>query len=100
VHYLAVHDTPAPPSLSNWVIATPNPFSDQLTLSVSPNTAGDVSFKLTDMAGKEVFSVHYEMNKGQNAPLSIPVPELPTGIYILKAVSSTQQQVLKLNKRP
>ena len=97
---LSVHDTPAPPSLSNWVIATPNPFSDQLTLSVSPNTAGDVSFKLTDMAGKEVFSVHYEMNKGQNAPLSIPVPELPTGIYIHTAVSSTQHQVLKLNKRP
>lgn len=97
---LNVRDTPPPFTPAHWVIATPNPFSDELTLAVSPNAAGDVAFRLTDMAGREVFITHYELNKGNNAPVSISVPWLPAGIYILRAVSATQQQVLKLNKRP
>ena len=97
---LNIPDTPSPLTASNWVIATPNPFNSQLTLSVTPNTSGNVDFRLMDMAGREVFSIQYFLDKGYNPPISIAVSGLPTGIYILKAISSTQQQVLKLNKRP
>ena len=95
---LNVRDTPSPFTASDWVIATPNPFYHQLTLSVSPAAPGDVDFRLTDMAGKEIFSVHYTLNKGKNNPISIPVPELPAGLYMLKATAATQRQVLKLLK--
>ena len=93
---LSVLDTPSPFTPSNWVIATPNPFYDKLMLDVKPNVAGDVAFRLTDMAGREIYTIHYTLNKGHNAPVSISVPELPAGIYILKVVSATQQKVLKL----
>ena len=97
---LNVRDTPPPFTPANWVIATPNPFAGQVTLAVSPNSSGNVDFQLMDMAGKEIFSARYYLDKGYNTPFSIYIPELPVGIYVLKAISATQHEVLKLEKRP
>jgi subtilisin family serine protease len=96
---LNVPDTPNPSASSNFVAAMPNPFYSQVTLSVAPNTSGNVTFRLSDVAGREVFSFHNYLDQGYNSPFSIPASNLPPGIYILKAISSTQQQVLKLEKR-
>ncbi len=96
---LNVRDTPTPFAPGKWVIATPNPFTDELTLSVSPNASGNIDFRLMDMAGRQVFSEQYYLLKGYNSPFAIPVPELPAGVYMLKANSGTQQQVLKVVKR-
>jgi serine protease AprX len=96
---LDVKDTPPPFSATNWVIASPNPFYDELKLSVSPNASEVVNFRLTDMTGRAVASFSQYMYIGYNTPFSVSLPQLPTGIYILKAESVTQRQVIKLEKR-
>lgn len=96
---LDVRDTPPPFSSSNWVIPTPNPFGNDLKLCVSPDQSQYVYFTLLDMTGKVVTSLYIYLYKGYNTPIDFNIPELPAGIYILKAVSPTQQQVLKLERR-
>jgi len=96
---LDIPDTPNPSASSNFVAATPNPFYSRFTLSVAPNTTGNVNFRLIDMAGNEVLYFQNYLDQGYNPPFSIPAGNLPPGIYILKAIASTQQQVLKLEKR-
>ncbi|MFI5195975.1 MAG: S8 family peptidase [Chitinophagales bacterium] len=96
---LDVTDTPPPFSASNWVIPTPNPFGSDLKLCVSPNAGQYVGFTLMDMTGKIVFSFNIYLYKGYNTPINIPTPALPSGIYILRVISPTQQQVIKLEKR-
>ena len=96
---LNVRDTPAPFTPGKWILATPNPFTNDLTHAVSPNAPGNVTFRLMDMAGRQIFSVQYYLQKGYNSPFTVPVPALPPGLYILRANSGTQQQILKLEKR-
>ncbi len=95
---LSVKSTPSPFTSANWVIADPNPFGADLRLSVSPLQDGNVDFYLTDIAGKKVFSSQVYFYKGYNAPYTISMPDLIPGIYLLKVVSSSQQQVIKLIK--
>lgn len=91
---------PKPPfTPANWVIATPNPFTSELILSVSPDTNQDVNFELCDMTGKTIISFTRSLNKGNNTPITISMPWLSAGIYILKAVSATQQQTVRIQKK-
>ena len=91
--------TPPPPfSPADWVIATPNPFNDEIKIAVDPDANGYVDFTVTDMAGRKVAALHEYCYKGYNTPLVLSMPYLCPGIYILKAVSSAQQQVIKLEK--
>jgi serine protease AprX len=83
---------------ANWVAAVPNPFSNEIILSVTPDAQQTVDFHLTDMTGREVATLHAYLRKGYNAPVSFSIPQLPAGVYMLKAVSPTQTQVLKLEK--
>ncbi len=96
---LNVKDTPPPFTPSNWVIATPDPFYNEIKLSVSPNASQYVDFVLMDITGKKVVSLHTYMYKSYNTPFAIGTEDLPAGIYILRAVSATQQQVIKLEKQ-
>jgi hypothetical protein len=96
---LDVRDTPLPFTPSNWVIPTPNPFGNTLQLNLFPNATGYVGLKLTDISGKTITSMHVYLYKGNNLPIDLPTWDLPTGIYVLKAISATQQQVIKLEKR-
>ena len=96
---LSVQDTPSPFSESNWVIPSPNPFVEDLRLIVAPNAPGNVDFTILDMAGKVVAKTNNYFYKGYNTPFDVPTHSLPPGIYILRAVSSSQHQVLKIQKR-
>ena len=96
---LNVKDTPAPFTPAKWVIATPNPFGNELKLAVSPNESELVAFCLMDMAGKKILSFQRYLYGGYNLPFTVPIPELPAGIYMLRAVCATQQQVVKLEKK-
>ncbi len=95
---LSITDTPNPFAPASWVAAAPSPFHSDLNLIVSPDTEQSVEFSLTDITGKTVATANGKFHKGFNAPFSIALPGLPAGIYVLKAVSPTQQQVLKLVK--
>lgn len=89
---------PSPFTTANWVLATPNPFNDELNISVNPGNDGYVDFMLTDIAGRKLFSSHHYYYKGYNQPELISLPALPKGLYILRAVSASSQQVIKLVK--
>jgi len=95
---LDVKPAPSPFSAAIWVVATPNPFTNDIKLSVSPGQDGYVNFHIIDMAGKEISFQQMFFYKGYNGPVTLPLQNLPAGIYVLKAVSSTQQQTLKLEK--
>ncbi len=95
---LGIKTTPPPFTASNWIIASPNPFNGEITLSVYPDSDNNISFKLIDMTGKTFASNTAYFYKGYNSSVTLSVPGLPSGIYILKAVSPTQQKVIKLEK--
>ena len=96
---LNINDTPSPFSKAIWVVPSPNPFYDELKLFVSPNGDQKVDFTMFDMTGKKVYAFEKFLYKGFNFPMTLPTQNLPAGIYILKAVSPTQQQTLKVEKR-
>jgi serine protease AprX len=96
---LNVVDTPPPFTQARWLLATPNPFTGQLKIAVSPNSDNNITFHLFDITGRTVCSFTTFCYMGYNAPFYLPLPELPTGMYILKATSPTQQQIIKLEKR-
>lgn len=96
---LSIPDTPPPFSPATWVAAAPNPFSDRITLIVAPDTEQLVQFTITDITGRVIYSDNAFFNKGFNDPVSISIAGLPSGIYMLRAVSPTEQQVLKLVKQ-
>ena len=96
---LNVSDAPQVFSPSRWVSAAPNPFADDLSLIVSPYDEQMVSFSITDMTGKIVLIRTAQFSRGYNSPFTISLAGLPAGVYILKATSATEQQVLKLVKQ-
>ena len=81
-----------------WVIVTSNPFGSELTLTISPDTDQYIDLELLDVTGRTVISARRFFNKGFNAPFVWTIPELPTGVYMLKAVAPTKQQVIRLEK--
>ena len=95
---LYVKGTPPEFTASQWVIASPDPFVNELRLAVSPDTDGFVDLSLIDITGKTITTLRRQFYKGFNAPVSLSLPWLPSGVYILKAVSATKQQVIRLEK--
>jgi len=95
---LNVRDTPPPVSSTNWLVAAPNPFNTELRISVDPDVDGEVTFTLIDVAGRQVTTNTQYLYQGYNTPVIIPSADMPAGIYILKANSTTQQKVVKLEK--
>lgn len=92
--YLSVGDPKV--TASEWLTATPNPFRDDIMVTVTQNTDAVVSFRLTDMSGRIIVSAEQQFRSGSNIPFIIPCGNLPTGIYMLRAVSATREKVLKL----
>ncbi len=95
---LNVKDTPLPFTAANWVVATPNPFGSDLKIAANPADDGFVDFQLIDMQGRKVFSMHEYMYKGYNSPVYVTLPQLPAGIYTLRASAATRQQIIRLVK--
>jgi subtilisin family serine protease len=82
----------------NLVSVTTNPFLNELDLVLSPYIDQQVDFKVVDLTGKTVYTTSAFFHKGINNPFRISLPDLPSGVYLLKAVSATDQQVLKVVK--
>ncbi len=95
---LNVVDTPPPFTSANWLIPMPNPFSGEVRIAVSPDSDNNVDFQLMDVTGKSVISFSRYLFKGNNTPITLSLTGLPCGIYLLKAVSPTQQKVVRLEK--
>ena len=67
----------------------PNPFSDELHISIDTYNSGAHDIAIYDMLGRKVFSQQCRFAAGGN---SVTInPQLPTGIYFLKVGSLTQK---------
>lgn len=62
----------------------PNPVAEQLNLEISLATAGFVSFQIYDMQGSLISYAQFTTISEGKHNASIPVADLPTGMYILK----------------
>jgi serine protease AprX len=79
------------------ITATPNPFSDNLNVLISDGE-GDIQLVLTDIAGKVMLSKqHYYTSSGQQVVL--PLDDLPGGMYLLRGISGTWQQIILIEKQ-
>lgn len=96
---LDVRDTPLPFSPTNWLFAAPNPFDDEIKLFAAPSAEEDFNFQLFDMSGKLIFNEQKMLYKGYNPPVLFSVPELPVGLYLLKATSASQSVIIRLSRR-
>ena len=95
---LSVKNVAVAPTSANWILAAPNPFADELKLSVFPAASGTVSFAVMDITGRVLCTWQQYISQGSNALLTVPVSNFQPGIYLLKAVSGDQQQIIKLEK--
>jgi serine protease AprX len=86
------------PDKDNWLKVGPVPFDKQLSLRIYRPVNGTLDIILTDITGRMVYKMHNNVYIGtQNITLS--VPDLPAGIYTLKAIADDDETVLKLVKR-
>lgn len=92
---LGVADTP-PETGESWVSVMPNPSDGMIKLLVSADTDQRADVAIYDVTGKEVFTWGAMFHKGVNEPVALNLRALPRGMYALKAVSATRQQVLRI----
>lgn len=91
---------PAPGSRSNWsddVESTkhawhsqvqPNPFTNQLTLSVSAPQAEKVETVVFNQLGAKVFSNSYPVENQGNTTIDLGLTDLPPGMYVLRVAAN------------
>jgi serine protease AprX len=94
---LNIKDTPAPSDVA-LVTVVPNPTHNELGLSVSLTSAGPVTFRVMDMAGRSFATFSQVFSKGVNGTISYDISTLPAGMYVLKATTSQAQHVTKFVK--
>ena len=64
----------------------PNPTADGLTLQIEDKLARNLTWRLTDLAGKELLS---QRVAGELTPISLV--EFPAGAYLLSVISQAQE---------
>jgi len=89
---------PPDPYKTNWISVIPNPAKDVLHLFVNSQTAETFSFVLSDLNGKVVGNSKSQVSAGLKMNIDLPIPNIPSGIYMLHAVGSRQEQVIKVVK--
>lgn len=81
-----------------FVVASPNPFTDQLTVQINPlvsDASEQVTLRLYDMQGFEVFA---SQTPGGPQIHKIPAANLLPGVYFLRVETATQVQTIKVVK--
>ena len=84
-----------PLSGDNTISAYPNPFSSSVTLS-GLESSGQYTVEVLDMSGRQYLSSEIN-NPAQNA--SFTMPDLSTGIYLMRVSGQGASQTFKLTKK-
>lgn len=69
----------------------PNPFSEEIHLSVDTEAFGEVEISIYDMMFRKVFAMPYQLDNGTNT-ITLH-PNLPAGVYVLKVGHSAYKIV-------
>lgn len=80
------------------VVATPNPFRQELKLNISSPQTGNVRLILTDMYGKTVLQQQLSLQAGVNAVKIDDAQKLSAGTYMLTMISAQDKTTIKLVK--
>ncbi|TPE44410.1 T9SS type A sorting domain-containing protein [Pontibacter mangrovi] len=76
----------------------PNPFVRELRLEVFAPTSADAEAALFDINGRQVYKVNILLKPGFNK-ITLPLQELPNGMYILRIHGKNVQESTKVIKR-
>lgn len=95
---LSITDTLQPFAPPVWLDVVENPTSDVLTLIIAADTEQSIEFLVFDLAGRKVLGSTGFFNRGYNSPFVVDISGLSKGAYVLKAISSARQQVVKIVK--
>jgi hypothetical protein len=82
------------PTSSVVAKAFPNPASDRISVQITNATENACFIRLTDQMGKTIYGQHHELDGINN--LSIPVNNLPGGIYWLQVIVDNQLQTKRI----
>ncbi len=74
----------------------PNPARTSATVSFVATSNGDVSLRLFDMKGSEVWQKQYRISAGANSILLDQLSTFPNGLYILQWFDGLKPQQVKL----
>lgn len=95
---LNVNDTPKEElTTANWVMATPNPTKDVVTVRLLMQQTGNATISLIDASGRLVSKNQYSFNAGkQSIQLNMPAS---AGMYLLKVNANDKQKTIRLVKQ-
>lgn len=95
---LNVNDTPKEELTSvNWVMATPNPTKDVVTVRLLMQQTGNATISLIDASGRLVSKNQYSFNAGkQSIQVNMPAS---AGMYLLKVNANDKQKTIRLVKQ-
>ena len=80
------------------VLARPNPFNNEVNISLESGHKGDVNIEVIDALGRRVFYNNYGCKVGNN-DYTIKTDELPVGMYILNVSLNNEYVRIKLIKQ-
>ena len=99
VAYVAPLSVGGMQSTFGYVSIIPNPSGNNAMLDVTLAKAQSIQLTVTDITGKQLWSVAKEMSKGTQQ-VALPASELPSGVYMVRISNSEGvQQTLKWVKQ-
>ena len=89
----------AQPTANTLIInhVSPNPATDDLTVSINGKIAGDMQLRIFNLIGQEVLKEKRQIYIGANE-ISLNISELKTGIYFISTTHNPEQTPLKFVK--
>ena len=79
------------------IVVTPNPFKDKIILSTNQTAVTKYEVTVTDINGKTILAKTITIKAGTDLQ-NLYLPNVPAGLYILKATSATSTDVVKIIK--
>jgi len=84
---------------ANLVNITPNPFSNEIKLTVVDKTARNIDLTLVDVNGRQILTLKREAFYNTVINLSDQISKIPSGMYFMKVRIGDFQEVERLIKR-
>ena len=89
---------PTGANTADLVTIRPNPTNGEVQVFVESTQAGEAEFRITDIAGRVLYTLTSKINVGKNPPVYIGTGSLPSGMYLLETDTPSGFQKTKLVK--
>ena len=83
----------------NNFILSPNPTSDNITISMDIIESGNIGISLTDISGAELMQLHSSFEDAHTFSKTFSIKHLPTGMYFLQISHNGIVRTEKIVKR-